>query len=84
MPNMTWIFSGTGIPIYKSDWTDSNSVENAVNYFIDVLDRRRGGERLAPFNVERIDYRSSDREAFFAGLARNGPKAVSEFKKAFG
>ena len=24
MPNMTWIFNRTGIPIYKSDWTDAD------------------------------------------------------------
>nr|NIN96395.1 hypothetical protein [Anaerolineae bacterium] len=25
MPNMTWIFTGNGIPVYKSDWTDHHS-----------------------------------------------------------
>jgi len=48
MPNMTWIFNGSGMPIYKSDWTDARSVENAVVYFLDVVARRRGRERLAP------------------------------------
>src|SRR5919201_3554358 len=35
MPNMTWIFNKSGMPIYKSDWTDARSVENAVVYFLD-------------------------------------------------
>ncbi|NIS82274.1 MAG: hypothetical protein GTO14_19175 [Anaerolineales bacterium] len=84
MPNMTWIFSRAGIPVYKSDWTDAKSVENAAVYFLDVLERRRGGERLAPFRVERLDFREQDREAFYRGLERNGPKAVEEFRRAFG
>ncbi|MBI1881563.1 MAG: hypothetical protein HYR94_25560 [Chloroflexi bacterium] len=84
MPNMTWIFSRSGSPIYKSDWTDTRSVANAIDYFLDVLERRRNQERLAPFRVERLDYRIQDQEAFYQGLARNGPKAVEEFRRAFG
>jgi hypothetical protein len=83
MPNMTWIFNRTGVPIYKSDWTDAASVENAVAYFLDVSRRRQAGERLAPFHVERLDYRVQDQERFYQGLARNGPKAVTEFREAF-
>ncbi len=84
MPNMTWIFARSGVPVYKSDWTDARSVANAVEYFLDVAQRRRTGERLAPFRVERLDYRNQDREAFYRGLERNGPKAVREFRAAFG
>ncbi|MCP4358458.1 MAG: hypothetical protein GY796_10625 [Chloroflexi bacterium] len=79
MPNMTWIFNRVGKPVYKADWTDSNSVANAIHYFIDVAERRHGRERLAPFRVERLDYRASDPDKFRAGLERNGPKAVEEF-----
>ena len=84
MPNMTWIFNKSGVPVYKSDWTDSHSVANALDYFLAVFDRRRAGERLAPFHVERLDYRESDREAFYRRLAENGEKAVIEFREAFG
>jgi len=84
MPNMTWIFNRAGIPIYKSDWSDADSVENAIVYFLDVSERRKAKERLAPFHVERLDYRDQDRDAFYEGLARSGPKAVDEFGKAFG
>ena len=82
MPNMTWIFSRSGNPIYKSDWTDSNSVENAIVYYLDVIRRRRDRVRLTPFRVERLDYRTSDTEGFYKGLERNGPKAVREFMNA--
>ncbi len=84
MPNMSWIFTGSGIPVYKSDWTDAGSIENALEYFVGVAQRRRTGERLAPFRVERLDFRDQDREAFYDGLERNGPKAVREFREAFG
>lgn len=82
MPNMTWIFARSGVPVYKSDWTDSHSVENAVDYFLQVIQRRRQGERLVPFRVDRLDYRTSDTEGFYKGLERNGPKAVREFMQA--
>lgn len=84
MPNMSWIFTRTGIPLYKSDWTDAKSVENALEYFLDARDRRRMGEKVAPFRVERLDFRTQDHEAFYEGLRRNGPKAVREFRNAFG
>ncbi len=83
MPNMSWIFTRAGVPIYKSDWTDTKSIANAIEYFRAVSQRRRSGERVAPFRVERLDYRTQDQAAFFEGLARNGPKAVREFRQAF-
>ena len=82
MPNMSWIFGRSGTPLYKSDWTDAKSVENAIMYFIDVVKRRRQKERLAPFRVERLDFRTNDSEVFFEGLARSGPKAIREFREA--
>jgi hypothetical protein len=54
-----------------------------VQYFLAALERRRAGERLVPFRVERLDLRNQDREAFYKGLERNGPKAVREFREAF-
>ena len=83
MPNMTWVLNKIGTPLYKSDWTDVFSLENALTYFLDVAQRRRDGQRLAPFQVERLDYRNQDRDAFYRGLARNGQRAVDEFDNAF-
>jgi hypothetical protein len=82
MPNMTWIFNRAGTPVYKSNWTDANSVENGIRYFLDVALRRRDKERLIPFRVERLDYRTSDPDQFYEGLARSGPKAVREFDES--
>lgn len=83
MPNMTWIINRSGIPVYKSDWSDSRSVRNALEYFIEVPIRRKAGERLAPFHVERLDYRNQERDQFYKALERNGAKAVEEFKKTY-
>jgi hypothetical protein len=83
MPNMTWIFNRAGIPIYKSDWTDANSVANALDYFVDISQRRKERERLASFHAERLDFRNVDQQAFFQGLERSGPKAVREYCEAF-
>ncbi len=47
-------------------------------------ERAPAGERLAPFRVERLDFRRQDQAAFYEGLARNGAKAVREFREAFG
>jgi hypothetical protein len=84
MPNMTWIFTRKCVPIYKSDWTDASSVENALTHFLAGIERRKSGERVVPFSVERLDFRTQDREAFYKGLEMNGPKAVEEFRAAFG
>lgn len=84
MPNMTWIFNSSGVPVYKSDWSDASSVGNALSYFLEVRNRQKNGEHLAPFHVQRLDYRNHDRQAFYRGLERNGPKAVREFRDAFG
>ena len=83
MPNMAWILSRAGLPVYKSDWTGAHSVANALEYLLEVGKRRRAGERMAPFKVERLDYRDHDRRRFLEGLERSGPKAVDEFKRAF-
>ncbi len=48
MPNMSWIFTQSGLPAYKSDWTDAHSVENAVRDFL-AANERRASERLARF-----------------------------------
>jgi hypothetical protein len=49
---------------------------------LNVVRRRRERQRLVPFRVERLDFRASDTEAFYAALERNGPKAVREFREA--
>jgi hypothetical protein len=84
MPNMAWIVSRSGQALYKSDWTDAKSIETALEYFLEVSARRRNGERMAGFRVERLDFRVRDPQAFLNGLERSGAKAVREFQQTFG
>jgi len=72
-----------GIPVKKSSWAHLSSVENALIYSLEVKERRRAGERVVPFQVERVDYRENDREGFSAGLSRNSPRSGKEFQQAF-
>lgn len=83
MPNMTWIFNRRGVIQYKAAWTDVESVVNALENLLWVNEQRRFQKYQAPFPIQRLDYRPIDREAFYRGLERNGPKAVREFEKAF-
>ena len=83
MPNMTWIINRAGRPIYKSDWTDAVSVANALDYQMTVQERRRNRQRMVPCRVERVDFRPQNREGFYKGLERSGPKAVEEFRAVF-
>ena len=81
--NMTWIFNKAGTALYRSDWTDAPSSENAAIYYLDVQQRRRNRERLAPFKVERIDYRDVNKEKRLEGLSKAGPKAVDDWVKLY-
>jgi hypothetical protein len=83
LPNMTWIFNRQGLILYRSAWTDISSVEKAITELLDINQRRRNRELLSPFVVEKLDYRIIDREGFYKGLERSGPKAVREFSEAF-
>ncbi len=83
MPNMSWIIDRVGRPFYKADWTDSESIEQALTHLLGAAEKRRDRIRMAPFQVERLDFRQNDQERFYEGLARNGPKAVQEFRDAF-
>jgi hypothetical protein len=82
MPNMTWIVDRAGRPLYKSDWTDTESLRA---FFADrqaAQERRRSqGSLQAPFRVERLEFRLRDEQAFLTALERNGPRAVAEFRK---
>ena len=83
MPNMTWIFNRRGMVQYKAAWTDVDSVAGALENLLRVNEQRKSRNFQAPFPIQRLDYRPIDRQAFFRGLERNGPKAVREFEEAF-
>ena len=86
MPNMTWIISRAGIAVYKSDWTDSESLRRTIRDLDDMTaERKRTRVPTAPFRVERLEYRQRDRKAFIHWLEEHaGPKAVAEYTAVFG
>jgi hypothetical protein len=82
-PNMTWIINPSGTIMYKANWTSSASVVNTLDYLLNIPERRKQGERLSPFLVERVEYRQQDYSAFYGALRRNGQQAVDDFITEF-
>ncbi|CAN5647326.1 hypothetical protein BH20CHL1_BH20CHL1_05940 [soil metagenome] len=82
LPNMTCIINQAHTITFRSDWTDAPTVRFALDYLLDAQERRRQGEKLAPFYAELMGFRSRDEAAFDRALERNGPKAVSEMQAA--
>jgi hypothetical protein len=68
--------------LFRSDWTDPPTVEQAIRYVLDARGRRREGLNLKPFYAELLGFRWSDQQAFVAGLEIAGPQAVSDFQRA--
>ena len=77
MPNMSWVLERGGTILYKAEWTSAARID-------DFLERRKAQRTgvTTPFHTEQIELRAVDRDAFYRGLRRNGPRAFTEFKRA--
>lgn len=82
LPNMTYILGTDHRVLFRADWTDADTVRFAVEYLLAVDARERDGTVIEPFYVELRGFRWEDVGGFAAGLAFNGPRAVSEFRDA--
>lgn len=82
LPNMTWVIGRGGRILYKADWTSAANVEAFLERHETGRRRRPASGTVAPYLTEQIEYRDVDREAFYARLRRNGPRAYAEFKRA--
>jgi hypothetical protein len=82
LPNMTYLIGRGGRILFRSDWTDPPTVEQAVRYVLDARGRRRDGLNLKPFYAEFLGFRWSDQQAFMTGLEIAGPQAVADFQRA--
>lgn len=80
LPNMTWIIGRGGIVLYRAAWTDADHVERALDYLLDIQERRVK-DGLTPFYTEMMCSRVRDDAGFRQGLERNGPQAVADFYK---
>jgi hypothetical protein len=82
LPNMTWVIGRGGRILYKADWTSAANVEAFLTRYQEGRARRPPSGAVAPYLTEQIEHRDVDREAFYARLRRNGPRAYTEFKRA--
>ena len=78
LPNMTWIIGRGGFIHYKSAWTNTADVEDALKGVIDFQDNRIKNEWV-PFYSERSAWSTRDRALFNKGLERAGPQAVTDY-----
>ena len=82
LPNMTYLIGRGGRVLFRADWTDPPTIEQAVRYLLDARARRREGLSLKPFYAEFLGYRWSSQAAFMAGLEVAGPQAAADFRAA--
>ena len=77
LPNMSWALDRGGTILYKAMWTSAVRID-------DFLQRRHAQRTgvTTPFHTEQIELRAVDRDAFYRGLRRNGPRAATEFTRA--
>ena len=77
LPNMPWVLDRGGTILYKAMWTSAARID-------DFLQRRQAQRTgvTTPFHTEQIELRAVDRDAFYRGLRRNGPRAATEFARA--
>lgn len=79
---MTYLIGRGGRVLFRADWTDPPTVEQAMRYVIESRARRREGLNLKPFYAEFLGYRWGDQAAFMSGLEIAGPQAVADFQRA--
>ena len=78
MPNMSWVVGRGGTILYKAEWTSAARIGD----FLERRQTQRAGGAQAPFHTEQLELRAVDRDAFYRGLQRNGPRAATEFAQA--
>jgi hypothetical protein len=78
MPNMSWVLARGGTIVYKAEWTSAARIDD----FLERRQSQRAGSGASPFHTEQLELRSLDRDAFYRGLERNGPRAGAEFARA--
>ena len=78
MPNMSWVLDRGGAILYKAEWTSAARIDD----FLERRHAQRAAGARAPFHTEQLELRALDRDAFYRGLQRNGPRAATEFARA--
>jgi len=78
MPNMSGVLGRGGTILCKAMWTSATR----IGEFLERQREQPSGLAYTPFQTEQLELRPRDGEAFQRGLARNGPRAISEFARA--
>jgi hypothetical protein len=81
MPNMTWVIGQDGRVAYKANWTSAANVEAFLGRFLAASSDGPPGTPV-PYETEQLEIRRVNRDEFMTRLARNGPRAVTEFRTA--
>jgi len=82
LPNMIWVVGRGGTIVYKADWTSAANVEAFLDRYERGRSRRPPSGVSSAYHTEQLEYRDVDRPAFYERLLRNGPRALTEFKRA--
>lgn len=80
LPNMTWIVGRGGFIHYKSAWTGTADVEDALQAVLD-FQANRAKNQWVPFYSERSAWSTRDQAGFRRGLERAGPQAVADYER---
>jgi hypothetical protein len=78
LPNMSWVLERGGSILYKAMWTSAAHVGD----FLEAQAASPPGPASGTFYAEQLGPIVRDRDAFYRGLERNGPRAGTEFARA--
>lgn len=80
LPNMSWVLDRGGSILYKAMWTSAAHIGDFLEARAASPTRPASG--MGTFYAEQLGPIVRDRDAFYQGLERNGPRAGSEFARA--
>lgn len=78
LPNMSWVLDRGGTILYTAMWTSAAHIGD----FLEARAASPAGPAWGTFYAEQLGPIGRDREAFYQGLERNGPRAGTEFGRA--
>jgi hypothetical protein len=80
LPNMSWVLARGGSILYKAMWTSAAHIGD----FLEARAASPAGPAsgTGTFYAEQLGPIVRDRDAFYRGLERNGPRAGNEFARA--
>ena len=75
---MSWVLDRGGTILYKAMWTSAAHIEG----FLEARAAGPASPASGTFYAEQLGPIARDRDAFYGGLERNGPRAGTEFARA--